>query len=388
MNIPLLDLHCIHDEIRDEIRAAIDEVCDTQRFILGPKVEALETEIADYCGVPHACGVTSGSDALLIALMAEGIGQGDEVITTPFTFFATAGAVARVGATPVFVDIEPGTCNIDPARIEDRITSSTRAIIPVHLFGQPADMEPIVEIARRYDLIVIEDAAQAIGAEYRGRRSGSIGHYGCFSFFPSKNLGAFGDGGMVTSNEPELADKVRLIRGHGARPKYFNKVLGGNFRLDALQAAVLRVKLRHLDSWTEARQRNAEIYRRLFMEAELVAPSAVSPDTAGSETGVAMPTELPDRRHIYNQFVIETRRRDELAAFLKERKIGTEIYYPAPLHLQECFEELGHRPGDCPASELAAGRSLALPIYPELTEEMIGVVVDVVGDFCSGALSE
>jgi dTDP-4-amino-4,6-dideoxygalactose transaminase len=386
--VPLLDLRAQYESLRDEVHDAVDGVLESQRFILGPEVEALEQEVAYYSQCEHAVGVSSGTDALLAALMAVGVGPGDEVITTAYSFFASAGSIARLGAKPVFVDIEPHSYNIDPTLLESVVTGRTRAIVPVHLFGQVAEMGPIMEIADRHNLFVIEDAAQAIGAELHGRRAGSFGHLGCFSFYPSKNLGAFGDGGMVTSNEPDLADKVRLIRGHGARPKYFNKVLGGNFRLDALQAAVLRVKLRHLDSWNEARQRNAGIYRRLFTEAELVESSAVSPDAAGSETSVDMPTELPDRCHIYNQFVIETRRRDELAAFLKERKIGTEIYYPAPLHLLECFAELGHRPGDCPASELAADRSLALPIYPELTEEMIGVVVDAVGDFCSGALSE
>ena len=283
----------------------------------------------------------------------------------------------------MFVDIDPLTYNIDPNLIEPVITERTRAIVPVHLFGQVAEMEPIMEIADRHKLLVIEDAAQAIGAELHGRRAGSFGHLGCFSFYPSKNLGAFGDGGMVTSNDPGMADKVRLIRGHGASPKYFNKVVGGNFRLDALQAAVLRVKLRYLDSWTLARQRNAGIYRRLFNEAKLVATTPVSSYTSHKETGLAMPTELPGRRHIYNQFVIETHRRDELASFLNKRKIGTEIYYPTPLHLLECFTDLGHRHGDYPASELAADRSLALPIYPELTEAMVRIVVDAIREFMS-----
>ncbi len=366
MNIPLLDLHCIHDEIRDEIRVAIDEVCDTQRFILGPKVEALETEIADYCGVPHACGVTSGSDALLIALMAEGIGQGDEVITTPFTFFATAGAVARVGATPVFVDIEPGTCNIDPARIEDRITSSTRAIIPVHLFGQPADMEPIVEIARRYDLIVIEDAAQAIGAEYRGRRSGSIGHYGCFSFFPSKNLGAFGDGGMVTCDTAERHQQLMTLRGHGAQPKYYHKFIGGNFRLDALQAAIVSVKLRHLDDWTAQRQTNSERYRAAFAAARLDA-AVVLPEAHENTT-----------RHAWNVYTVRLTggRRDEVRSALGAAGVGAEVYYPVALHCQDCFSYLGIAPEDCPESVKAAGEVLSLPIFPGLTEEQIQYIVD------------
>jgi dTDP-4-amino-4,6-dideoxygalactose transaminase len=329
----------------------------------------LEREIADYSQCEFGVGVSSGSDALLIALMAINLKPGDEVVTTPYTFFATAGAVARLGGKPIFVDVDPHTYNIDPAAIESVITDRTRAIIPVHLYGQMADMGPVMEIANRHNLFVIEDAAQAIGSEWHGKRAGSIGHFGCFSFFPSKNLGGFGDGGMVTSNDPKLADQLKLLRNHGYRPKYYNKVVGGNFRLDAIQAAVLRVKLKYLDQWTAARQRNAQLYRELFDKAKV--------------SDVVLPAELPDVRHIYNQFVIRNNRRDALMSFLKERKIGTEIYYPVPMHLQECFSYLGHRKGDFPESERAAEETLALPIYPELSEEMIATVVDTIAEFCS-----
>jgi len=325
--------------------------------------------------------------------MAIDLKPGDEVITTPYTFFATAGAIARLGGKSVFVDIDPLTFNIDPAKIEAAITDRTRAIIPVHLYGQVAEMDAIMEVANHHNLYVIEDAAQAIGAEYQGMRAGSIGHFGCFSFFPSKNLGGFGDGGMVTSNDPELADRVKLLRNHGYRPKYYNKVVGGNFRLDAIQAAVLRVKLKYLDQWTEARQQNADLYRERFAEAELlIRPESLSylrtgPNSDGIVStlpdmrGVVLPTEAADRRHIYNQFVIRSGRRDALMAFLKERKIGTEIYYPVPMHLQECFTNLGGKVGDFPASECAAVETLALPIYPELTKDMMSTVVEAISDF-------
>jgi dTDP-4-amino-4,6-dideoxygalactose transaminase len=364
--IPLLDLKAQYAPIREEIRAAIDRVADAQYFIGGPEVEGLEREVADYSQCRHGIGVTSGTDALLVALMAVGIKPGDEIITTSYSFFATAGSIYRLGAAPVFVDISLSDYNIRPDLIEAAITDRTKAIIPVHLYGQMADMDPIMEVARRHNLVVIEDAAQAIGSEYKGRRAGSIGHFGCFSFFPSKNLGGFGDGGMITTNDADLAHKARLLRNHGAEPKYYHKLVGGNFRLDALQAAVLRVKLKYLDGWTEGRQRNAAQYRRLFAEAGL----------AGAN--VVLPTEEPRRRHIYNQFVIGTTRRDAVIAVLKERKVGHEIYYPVPLHLQECFAACGYGPGDLPASEQAARETLALPIYPELTEEMQGGVVDAV----------
>ncbi len=364
--VPLLDLKAQYATIRDQVRTAIDRVLESQHFILGPEVEALEREVAAYSQCQFGIGVSSGTDALLAALMAIDLQPGDEVLTTPYTFFATAGSIARLGARPVFVDIDPLTYNIHPAGIEAAITERTRAIMPVHLFGQMADMDPIMEIAGRHHLYVIEDAAQAIGAEYKGRRAGSIGHLGCFSFFPSKNLGGFGDGGMVVTNDAELADKVRLLRGHGARPKYYHKVVGGNFRLDALQAAVLRVKLKYLDEWTAARRRNAERYRQLF---------------AAAGVPVGLPHDAGYGRHIYNQFVIRSGRRDALLAYLKAQQIGTEIYYPVPLHLQECFAGLGYRAGDLPASEQAAQETLALPIYPELTDAVLATVVRAIAEF-------
>jgi dTDP-4-amino-4,6-dideoxygalactose transaminase len=379
--VPLLDLRAQYATIRDEIHAAMDRVIESQHFILGPEVEALEHEVAAYSQCRHGIGVSSGTDALLVALMAIDLKLGDEVITTPYTFFATAGSIARLGARPVFVDIDPRTYNIDPAGIEAAITPRTKAILPVHLFGQMADMDPIMETARRHNLFVIEDAAQAIGAEYKGRRAGSIGHLGCLSFFPSKNLGGFGDGGMVITNDTDLADKVKLLRGHGAKPKYYHKVVGGNFRLDALQAAVLRVKLMHLDAWTAGRQRNAATYRRLFAEAGINHQSSGVSD----RFPVVMPQDAGSGRHIYNQFVIRCEGRDALMAHLKQRGVGTEIYYPVPLHLQECFTHLGHRSGDFPASEAAAKQTLALPIYPELAIEQQVTVVEAVAAHYRGA---
>ncbi len=381
--VPLLDLKAQYAAIREEVRQAMDRVADSQYFILGPEVEALEKEIADYSQCEFGIGVSSGTDALLVALMAIGIEAGDEVITTPYTFFATAGAISRLGARPVFVDIDPLTYNIDPAKLESVITERSRAIIPVHLYGQTADMDPIMEVARRHKLYVIEDAAQAIGSEYDGRRAGALGDLACFSFFPSKNLGAFGDGGMVTTNNPDLAKQVKLLRNHGYSPKYYNKVVGGNFRLDALQAAVLRVKLPYLDSWTEKRQLNAATYRRLFTEAELSFDQGPGEGEVklAEISGVVLPFEAPKVRHIYNQFVIRSGQRDQLLAHLKERKIGTEIFYPVPMHVQECFAGLGYENGDFPASERAASETLALPIYPELTENMMSTVVDAIADF-------
>jgi dTDP-4-amino-4,6-dideoxygalactose transaminase len=350
--IPLLDLKAQYASIRSELREAIDRVMESQQFILGVEVESLEREIADYCGCRYAIGVSSGTDALLTALMALGVGAGDEVITSAYSFFATAGTIARLGARPVFVDIDPETFNMDPAGIESKITPRTRAIMPVHLFGQMADMESITKIASRHGLPVIEDAAQAIGAELDGRRAGGIGDAGCLSFYPTKNLGGAGDGGMVTTNRGELAERVRLLRNHGFTQRYHSEILGGNFRLDAIQAAVLRIKLRHLDRWTEARRRNAGVYRKHL------------------PPGVQSPQEKLGK-HVYNQFVIRHARRDALADHLREQKIGCEVYYPLPLHLQKCFEHLGYRSGDFPASERAAQESLALPIYPELTPAMI-----------------
>ncbi|MEZ4677711.1 MAG: DegT/DnrJ/EryC1/StrS family aminotransferase [Caldilineaceae bacterium] len=366
--VPLLDLKAQYSAIQREIREAMDRVLESQYFILGPEVQALEEEVAAYSQVNYGIGVSSGTDALLVALMALDIGPGDEVITTPYTFFATAGCIARLGAKMVFVDIDPQTYNIDPKAIAAKITDNTRAILPVHLYGQMADMQPIVEIARQHNIPVIEDAAQAIGAEYQGQRAGSMGQIGCFSFFPSKNLGGFGDGGMVVTNDAALADKMALLRGHGARPKYYHNIVGGNFRLDALQAAVLRVKLRYLDNWTAGRQRNAATYRRLFREF-------------GLDGTIGLPIQMTDTRHIYNQFVIRCPQRDELMAHLKTNQIGCEVYYPVPMHVQECFANLGYQQGDFPQSEAAANESLAIPIYPELTEGMLRTVVEVIAEF-------
>ena len=365
MNVPLLDLRAQYSSIKSEVEAAIAEVMESQHFILGPRVEQCEQQVAAYSKCSFGIGVSSGSDALLVCLMAENIGPGDEVITTPYSFFATAGAIARLGATPVFVDIDPKTYNLETSQIRAKITRKTRAMIPVHLYGQMADMDPIMALASEHGLIVIEDAAQAIGSEYKGRRAGSIGHYGCFSFFPSKNLGGAGDGGMVVTNDAQRADKVRCLRGHGAKPKYYHKLIGGNFRLDAIQAAVVSAKLPHLDSWTAARQRNAEQYDRLFKKA-------------------GVPIGLPAvsaSRHIFNQYVIRLSDRDELQAYLKQQGVGTEVYYPVPLHLQECFAYLGHKAGAFPESERAAKETLALPIYPELTEPQARFVVDCVCEF-------
>ena len=365
MNVPLLDLKAQYKAIKTEMDAAIAEVLESQHFILGPKVDQCEKAIAAYSNCSHAIGVSSGSDALLICLMAENIGPGDEVITTPYTFFATAGAIARLGATPVFVDIDPRTYNLDTSQIAAKVTKKTRAIIPVHLYGQMCDMDGVMRVADEHNLIVIEDAAQAIGAEFKGKRAGSIGHYGCFSFFPSKNLGGVGDGGMVVTNDAVRAEKLKILRGHGSKPKYYHKVIGGNFRLDAIQAAVVSVKLPHLDSWTAARQRNAKQYDQLFKEAGLP---------------VGLPVVAADR-HIFNQYVIRVTERDQLQAHLQKKGVGTEVYYPVPMHIQECFAYLGCKRGDFPHSEGAAQETLALPIHPELTAEQARYVVDCVREF-------
>ncbi len=368
MNVPLLDLKAQYRSIRNEIDAAVAEVFESQHFILGPKVKACEDAIAQYSQCPHAIGVSSGTDALLLALMAANIGPGDEVITSPYTFFATAGSVSRMGARPVFVDIEPATFNIDVSRIESAITPRTRAIMPVHLYGQMADMDPVMAIAKRHKLVVIEDACQSIGAEYKGKRAGSIGDYGCFSFFPSKNLGGAGDGGAITTQDKELAARLSILRVHGMEPKYFHEWIGGNFRLDALQAAVVAVKIRHLDAWTRQRQCNAARYDRLFTAAGL------------ESAGIRRP-QVVMSRHVFNQYIIRTPRRDELRAFLQKREIGAEVYYPLPLHMQKCFADLGYRKGDFPESELAAQETLALPIYPELTDAQAEWVVESIRAF-------
>lgn len=367
MKVPLLDLRAQYQGLREQILAAITRVCDTQRFILGPEVEALEQELAAMLAVPHTLAVSSGTDALLLAMMALGIGPGDEVVTSTYSFFATAGGIARLGARPVLVDIDPRTYNADPAAIAAAVTSRTRAILPVHLFGLSAELDPMLEVARKAGLPVIEDAAQAIGARYHGAKVGTRGSVGCFSFFPSKNLGAFGDGGLVATSDADAAHRMRLLRNHGAEPKYVHKVIGGNFRLDALQAAVLRVKLPHLAAWTEARRRNAALYRRLF-------------DEAGLTDRVVLPIEPPGCYHVYNQFVIRFSERDRLRAHLLARGVGTEIYYPVPFHLQECFAWLGYRAGEFPHAERAARESLALPIYGEATESQLAYVVEAIGD--------
>lgn len=371
MSIPLLDLRAQYAPLKEEILKVISEVCDSQHFILGPKVEQLEQEIAAYCRSTAAVGVTSGSDALIVALMAEGIKAGDEVITTPFTFFATVGAIARVGATPVFVDIDPVTFNLDPAKLEAAVTERTRAVIPVHLFGQMADMDPIMSVAREHNLVVIEDACQAIGAEYKGRRAGSIGDYGAFSFFPSKNLGCFGDGGAVTCNTRERSDLLKILRNHGQSRTYIHDYVGGNFRLDALQAAILSVKLRELDNWSAARQRNAAEYHQMFA-------------AAGLDGKVVTPAEASyPVRHIYNQYCIRVKngRRDALREHLLSKGIGCAIYYPLSLHLQNCFAYLGGKPGDFPVSEAATSEVLALPIYGESTTDQRACVVDTIAKF-------
>ena len=387
-NVPLLDLKAQYAQIRAEVMPIIEEVCASQRFILGEHVLGLEAEVARYCGSSAGIGVSSGTDALLLALMALGIGAGDEIITSPFTFFATAGTVARLGARPVFCDIDPVSFNLSPAAVADfveqhcrlqngelinrRTGGRVKGLMPVHLYGQSADMDPLMATARQHRLKVIEDAAQAIGTEYRGVRVGSIGDIGCFSFFPSKNLGAFGDAGLCTTNDAELAESMRVLRVHGGKPKYFHSVIGGNFRIDELQAAVLRVKLKYLDGWTAARQRNAAYYDAAFAAAG-IANLLVTPKAAGQG------------RHIFNQYVVRVQNRDALKDFLAARSIGTEIYYPVPLHLQQCFAYLKHVAGDFPESERAAKETLALPIYPELSEAQLAHVVASVAEFYSSA---
>jgi len=383
-NVPLLDLKAQFAQIRAEVMPAIDQVCASQHFILGEHVRALEEEVARYCAASAGIGVSSGTDALLLALMALGIGAGDEVITSPFTFFATAGTIARTGARPIFCDIDPVTFNLSPTAVQtfidehcaeregliNRATGGRiKALMPVHLYGQAADMDPLMAIARRHRLKVIEDAAQAIGTEYKnGVRAGSIGDVGCFSFFPSKNLGAFGDAGLCTTNDAELAESLRVLRVHGGKPKYFHAVVGGNFRIDELQAAVLRVKLKYLDGWTEGRQRNAAYYDAAFADA-------------GLGEKLRTPAAVPGYRHIFNQYVVRAQNRDALRARLTERGIGSEIYYPVPLHLQKCFAYLNYRAGDFPQSERAAAETLALPIYPELNKAQLAHVVATIAEF-------
>lgn len=365
MNVPLLDLRAQFATIRGDVLAAVTDVLDSQVCIGGPRVAQLEHEIATLSECKHAVGVSSGTDALLCTLMALGIGPGDEVITSPFSFFATAGSIFRAGATPVFVDIDSCTYNINPGLIARAVNRRTKAIVPVHLFGQVCDMDPIMEVANMHGLHVIEDAAQSITATYKGRRAGSIGVAGCFSFFPSKNLGGAGDGGMIVTNDADLHSKVSLLRNHGAKPKYFHKYVGGNFRLDPIQAAVLLVKVPHLSAWSEARMRNADDYDRRLASSR-----------------VRTPYVRPDCTSIYNQYVIRVERRDELKAHLAAQGIETEVYYPLPLHLQECFCSLGYSQGSLPEAERAAMEVLALPIYPELREEMRTYVAEQVLGFC------
>ena len=389
MQVPLLDLKGQYAPLRAEIEAAIRQVCDEQRFVLGPRVAELEAQVAEYSQTKHGLGLSSGTDALLLALMALDIRPGDEVITTPFTFFATAGVIARLGARPFFCDIDPATFNLDPQavraalaercelrgdRLVNRATGGViKALIPVHLYGQMADIDAFMALARQYRLAVIEDAAQAIGAALAdGRRAGSIGDIGCLSFFPTKNLGAFGDAGMCVTNDTALHERMRILRVHGGEPKYYHSLIGGNFRLDELQAAVLVIKLRHLDSWTLARQANAEHYDALLQAADLGA-------------AVQVPTRVPKCRHIFNQYVIRTPQRDELRAHLAAVGVGTEVYYPVPLHAQQCFAYLEHEPDDFPESQRAAQEVLALPIYPELTAEQREYVVQEIAGFFGSA---
>lgn len=369
MNVPLLDLKEQNSLLRPEIEAALGRVLDTNAFILGGEVAELEKELAGYCQTKHAIGCASGSDAILLALMALDVQPGDEVITTPYSFFATVSAITRIGAVPVFVDIEPDTYNIDPAKIEEKITERTKAMEPVHLYGQCADMDAINAISKKHSIPVVEDAAQAIGAEENGIRAGAMSEIGCFSFYPSKNLGGMGDGGFMTTNDDALANKLNALRNHGSEQRYYHTWVGVNSRLDGFQGAVLRVKLPHLESWTERRRENAQIYRELFTDA-------------GLTEEITLPVERDNCRHIYNQYVIRVpNRRDDLRAYLTEKKIGTDIYYPVPLHLQECFAYLGYREGDLPESERAARETLALPIYPELRREQQEYVVDKITEF-------
>lgn len=368
MNVPLLDLKAQFREIKKEVMDAVETTCEEQAFVLGSRVVELEQALASYVGASHAVGVASGSDALLLSLMALGVGQGDEVITVPFTFFATAGSVSRLGAKPVFVDIRPDTFNMDPQQIEKKITAKTKAIIPVHLFGQCAEMGAINEIAKRKKLAVIEDACQAIGAMQNGIKAGVLGDTGCFSFFPSKNLGGFGDGGLVTTNDAKLHETLAMLRVHGSRVRYVHEQIGINSRLDALQAAILRVKLNHLDRWTEGRRRNAARYERLFTEARLL-------------DRVTLPVTQPGNYHVFNQYTIRAQRRDELKNFLKEQGVGTEIYYPIPMHLQDCYRFLGHKKGDFPISEQAAAEALSLPVFAELADAQLAYAVEAIKKF-------
>ena len=408
-SVPLLDLNVQYENLKNKIEDAIQKVLDHKKFIMGPEVKEFEQQMAEYTGAKYAYGCASGSDALLLSLMATGIEQGDMVITTPYTFFATAGAISRLGAIPVFLDINPVTYNLDPNQVEDFLAGNhflakrldanpdkVKAMIPVHLYGQMADMDPLMELSNKYGITVVEDAAQAIGSRYKGKDAGTIGQFGAFSFFPSKNLGGFGDGGLVTVNDDELAEKIAILRVHGSKPKYYHKMVGANSRLDTLQAAVLKTKLPHLDEWSDARRDNANYYKQLFNEADLsiAAESVNCLETCSSMGGdscnmdeikdkVVLPTEVegdPSRggRHIYHQFMIRTSQRDYLQDKLKEANIGNALYYPVPLHEQECFKYLGYNVEDCPASHCASKQTLALPMYPELNKIQQEYVVETI----------
>jgi dTDP-4-amino-4,6-dideoxygalactose transaminase len=385
MKVPLLDLKPQYLSLKKELDEAILKVAESQHFILGPEVERMEKSFCNYLNCKQALGVSSGTDALLLALMGIGIGVGDEVIVPTYSFFATAGVVSRLNATPVFVDSDPVTFNIDPLQVEKKITKNTKAIIPVHLYGQSCDMDRIMEIARSRNLKIIEDAAQAIGVQYKdGRFVGTFGDIGCYSFFPSKNLGCFGDGGLNVTNDEKLGEHLHILRVHGGYPKYYHKFIGGNFRIDAIQSAVINVKLPHLDGWSEQRRKNAEAYNKLFIEAGL---AEVTGKTKFDEKNkVLLPKAIykdsgVKNYHIFNQYIIRVEKRDELRKFLSENEIGNEIYYPVPFHLQECFADLGYSKGDFPAAEFAADTSIALPIYPELGKDQISFVVSKIKEF-------
>lgn len=364
MKINLLDLHEQYKSIEKDVNEAIKEVLESSTFIMGPNVKALEKEVAEFTGVKHGIGVGNGTDALMLTLKALGIGPGDEVITTPFTFFASAETTSVVGATPVFADIKPDTLCIDEDKLESYITEKTKAIIPVHIFGQMCNMDKIMEIAKKHNLYVIEDACQAIGSEYKGKRAGSIGHVACYSFFPTKNLGCYGDGGMVVTNDDEIADKVRLLRAHGSKVKYHHITIGHNSRLDEMQAAILRVKLKHIEKWNSERNKKAHIYNELLKGVDVVTP-----------------TEKEGNYHVYHMYVIQSEKRDEIISYLKENGVATGIYYPVPVHLQEVYKHLGYKEGSLPVSEDACTKTFALPLYPEITLEAQQYVVDKIKEF-------
>ncbi len=368
MQFPFLDLQAQFRQIRAEVMEAVTGVLESQKCVLGPEVEAFERDCGEYIGAKFAISCASGTDALLLALMALEVGPGDEVITTPFTFVATVGSIVRLGAKPVFVDIDPTTFNMDPGKLEQAVTPRTKAIIPVHLFGLAADMDRIIAVAEAHRIAVVEDAAQAIGAAYKGRQVGTFGAFGCYSFFPSKNLGAAGDGGLITTSDPQLADRIKLLRGHGSRQRYYYDLIGTNSRLDSIQAAILRVKLRYLESWTEGRRRNANLYRQLFADS-------------GLADQVKLPIAREGFRHIYNQFTIRVSRRDELKAYLQSEGIPSEIYYPLPLHVQKAFAYVGYKEGNFPVSEAAGREVLSLPIYTELKRDQMEAVVMAIARF-------